>query len=280
MPLFKPNIANLKAKRDIAGLVQALTIRDPDIRHAAADALGELQATNATPSIVGMLLASDSTRGERIAAANALGKIGDGSTIDALMQASETSRQREQVSIDAALKSRDPNYRPNLYVNRISAEEFELRAAIAQAIGQIGGARAVQALADMLAAEKGAMEGSVKSSIRSAMSDAASNPDTLPAFCQAIKHTSAEVRYWAAHCLAEFDDLAAIDALLRAAYDENESFDVRQIALVGLGRIGNAQAIPYIEDLQQDANQGIARDAKQCLMAIRGRLPRKTIEPE
>ncbi|MBI5032029.1 MAG: HEAT repeat domain-containing protein [Chloroflexi bacterium] len=278
MPLFKPNIANLKARRDITGLVQALTIRDPDIRHAAAVALGELKATKAVAAIVGMLLASDSTRGERIAAATALGKIGDESTIDALAQASETSREREHASIDAALESRDPKYRHNLYVNRISADEFELRAAIAQAIGHIGGGRAIQALAEMLAAEKGAMEGSVKQSIRSAMSTAAAKSDSLPAICQSIKHPSAEVRYWAANCLAEFNVPTAIDALLRVAYDENENFDVRQIALMGLGRIGDARVIPYIEDLQDDANHGIARDAKQCLMAIRGRLPRRTIE--
>jgi hypothetical protein len=36
MPLFKPNIANLKIKHDVNGLVQALTIRDPEIRHTAA----------------------------------------------------------------------------------------------------------------------------------------------------------------------------------------------------------------------------------------------------
>lgn len=278
MPLFKPNIANLKAKRDIAGLVQALTIRDPETRRAAIDALRELQATSAVPTIVSMLLANDSTRGEKIAAANALAKIGDASVIDALMQASETSRQREQASIDAALESHDPNYRPNLYVNRISADEFELRAAIAQAIGTIGGAQAVQALAEMLVAEKGAMESSVKFSVRSAMSIAANHPNTLPALCQAMKHSSSDVRQAVANLLAEFNEPSAVDALLRAAYDENENFDVRQIALVGLGRIGDARVIPYIEDLQQDTNQGIARDAKQCLMAIRGRLPRQALE--
>ena len=280
MPLFKPNIVNLKAEREIAGLVQALTIRDPEIRHASAEALGELRAMQAVPAIVSMLLADDSTRGERIAAANALGKIGEESAIDALLEASETSRKREQISIDAALESRDPNYSPNLYVNRISADEFELRTAIAQAIGNIGGGIAIHALVEMLVAEKGAMEGSVKNAIHSALAVASTQPNALPALCQAIQHPSPEVRYSAAQRLADFNDSASIDALLRAAYDENENFDVRQIALIGLGRVGDARVIPYLEDLMHDANQGIARDAKQCAAAIRSRLPRENIESE
>jgi HEAT repeat protein len=229
-------------------------------------------ATKAVPAIVSLLLADDSTRGERIAAANALGKIGEANAIDSLVQASLVSQQREKTSIDTALESPDPQYRAGFYINRISADEFELRAAIAQAIGQIGGARAIQALIEMLVAEKGAMESSVKSSVRSAMSVALQKPDALPALHQATKHSSAQVRYWAANYLGDYSDSASVDALLRAAYDENESFDVRQIALIGLSKVGDARVIPYLEDLTHDANLGVARDAKQCAAAIRARI--------
>ena len=40
MPLFgPPNIAQLEAKRDVQGLIKALTFKDAAIRIAAADAL-------------------------------------------------------------------------------------------------------------------------------------------------------------------------------------------------------------------------------------------------
>lgn len=271
MPLFKPNIANLKSKRDVNALVQALTIRDPEIRNDAAEALGELNATQAIPAIVKMLLADDSMRGERIAAANALGKIGDVATIHSLAQANETSRQRERKTIDAALVSADPKYRANLYINRIAAEEYEVRAALARAIGQIGGAPAIQTLSEMLVTENGAMASSVKNEIHTAMGTAAQKPDALAALCQALKHSSSEVRYWAAHCLSDLNDSASVDALLRAAYAENENFDVRQIALIGLGKIGDERVIPYLEDLMHDPNPGIVRGATQCASAVRAR---------
>ena len=271
MPLFKPNIANLKSKRDVNGLVQALTIRDPEIRHDAAQALGELNATHAIPAIVKMLLADDSARGERIAAANALCKIGDEANIGSLVQANDASRRREHATIDAALVSPDPRYRANLYINRIAAEEYEVRAALAHAVGQIGGASAIQALSEMLITENGAMESSVKNEIRAGIAAAAQKPGALAALCQMIKHASSEVRYWAAHCLGDLNDAASVDALLRAAYDENESFDVRQIALMGLGKIGDERVMPYLEDLMHDPNPGVARSAMQCASAVRAR---------
>lgn len=280
MPLFKPNIAALKAKRDISGLVQALKIKDDQVVRDAALALGELRDKRAVPAIVELLLAVGNPLREKIAAAMTLGKIGDETAIDSLTKAFAISQEREQTRIDAALESPEPQYRAEFYVNRISADEFDVRTAFAQAIGEIGGARAIQALFELLVAEKGAMESSVKSSVRSAIAEAVkqSGENALPVLCDAMKHSSSQVRQAAAHCLADFNDAASIDALLRAAYDNQENFDVREAALLALGYVGDARVIPYLEDLQHDENPGIARESKQCAMAVRARIPRKPME--
>lgn len=280
MPLFKPNIAALKAKRDVSGLAQALKFKDDQVRRDAARALGELRDKRAAPAIVDLLLAVGNPLHEKIAAADALGKMGDAAAIEPLTKAFAISQEREQTRIDAALESADPQYRANFYVNRISSDEFDVRTAFAQAVGEIGGARAIQTLLEMLAAEKGAMESSVKSNVRAAIAEAVqqSGENALPVLRNALKHSSPQVRQWAAHCLADFNDAASIDALLRAAYDNHEIFDVREAALIALGHVGDARVIPYLEDLEHDENPGIARDAKQCASAVRARIPRKPIE--
>ncbi|MGZ6268406.1 MAG: HEAT repeat domain-containing protein, partial [Candidatus Limnocylindrales bacterium] len=44
MPLFgPPNVGQMEAKRDVQGLIKALSYKDPAVRRAAADALGPLK---------------------------------------------------------------------------------------------------------------------------------------------------------------------------------------------------------------------------------------------
>jgi len=47
---------------------------------------------------------------------------------------------------------------------------------------------------------------------------------------------------------------------------------VREAALGTLGKIGDARALPDLEALMRSGNRGLARDAKQCVIAIRTRL--------
>lgn len=274
MPLFKPNLTTLKNKRDVAGLIQALKTKDARLRRDALKALGDLGDPRALDAVVQALLADEKELGDKVYAAEALGKLGAAAAIEPLMRAYETSQRREQETIAAILASPDRRYRDNFYVNRISTDELELRTTIAQALAQIGGTAALHALLTLLATEQGAMETSIKNKLRGAIQEVARKLGNaaVPIFCEQLRHPLMHVREWAAHCLGEFEDGPAIQQLVRVAMNEDETFDVRIAALNSLGQIGNHDALAYIEELIHSPNRVIARDAKQCVTTIRTRL--------
>ncbi len=273
MPLFGPNVATLKVRRDVAGLAQALKQKDTRLRRDVLRAFGELRDASAVPAILAVLAERDNALTEKIDAADALGKIGDAAARDALAQANTISRDRERVLIDAAIASSDGTYRDGFYVNRIAADEYELRAKIANALAQIPGLPTLATLFDLLATEKGMMESNVKSAIRAAIDLAleAAGEASVPLLCDLLKHTAEDVRACAVHCLSAFTTPSAEDALVGAACDEQESFAVRNAAIIALGNVGDLRGLPQLEALMQSSNQGIARDAKASVAAIRRR---------
>lgn len=71
---FKPNLAKCKEKRDVKGLARALAYEaDPEIRFAAAVAIGELKDIRALEALVGAL--EDPSPKVRATAAAALGEL-------------------------------------------------------------------------------------------------------------------------------------------------------------------------------------------------------------
>jgi HEAT repeat protein len=58
---------------------------------------------------------------------------------------------------------------------------------------------------------------------------------------------------------------------------KSKSIRTRCAALVTLGKIGDARALPHLEVLMCSDNRGVARDAKQCVLAIRQRLHLPTV---
>jgi HEAT repeat protein len=274
MPILGPNVAQLHAKRDIAGLIRALQSKDVRTRCAVLSALGELRDPRALPVLRDWLLAETTTIAEKIQAAEGLGKLGDASAIDALFLANEQSQTRERREIDAALAVSDKTYRPEFYVNRIATNEYTLRVAIARALAQIGGTRTIEKLFQMLATENGAMASAAKDAIKAAITTVLERGDA--AYASLVRtqlgHTSADVREYAAHILSAFPSPESVDALLEVACNEHEIFSVRAAAFVTLGKIGDARILPHLEELIHSSNPSIAREAKQCLFTIRQRL--------
>ena len=275
MPLFPPNIAAMKEKRDLAGLLMTLKGKDAHARSAAARTLGELGARSAVPAIAELLLSPDSKLAEKTTAAEALGSIKDDSAVDALVQEIANSRERERGTIDAAIDAPDRKYSLNYYVNRIAADEYTLRSAIAIALGRIGGERGVRALFEMLATETGQMASSVKNDAKTAISAALESDGQrfVPLLIDELKTKSVEVRQFAAYCLGDYASEDAVNALIAAAYDEQEDFDVRASAMRSLANIGDRRAIPYLEDLLHSGNRAVVRDAQAALTGIRQRHP-------
>ena len=275
MPLFPPNIAAMKERRDLAGLLIVLKSKDARARAQAVQALGELGARSAVPAIAELLLLPASKLAEKTTAAEALGSIKDDSAVDALVQEIANSRERERGTIDAAIDAPDRKYSLNYYVNRIAADEYTLRSAIAIALGRIGGERGVRALFEMLATETGQMASSVKNDAKTAISAALESDGQrfVPLLIDELKGKAVEARQFAAYCLGDYASEDAVNALIAAAYDEQEDFDVRASAMRSLANIGDRRAIPYLEDLLHSGNRAVVRDAQAALTGIRQRHP-------
>ncbi len=275
MPLFPPNIAAMKEKRDLAGLLLLLKGKDARARRSAAQALGELGARSAVPAIAELLLSPDSKLAEKTTATEALGSIKDDSAVDALVQEIAHSRERERGAIDTAVEATDLKYSLNYYVNRIAADEYTLRSAIAIALGRIGGERGIRALFEMLVTETGQMGSSVQKDAKTAISAALEGAGQrfIPLLIDELKAKSVGARQFAAYCLGDYASEDAVNALIATAYDEQEDFDVRASAMRSLANIGDRRAIPYLEDLLHSGNRAVVRDAQNALDGIRQKSP-------
>jgi len=275
MPLFKPSVSGLKDKRDIAGLTQLLKDKTSRTRREAVQALGELGDARAVSAIVDLLLVDEQDLGEKIPAARSLGKIGDEKAVDALKRAMVASQKREHDLIEVTRAAPVRQYRDGFYVNRIASDEFELRTAIAHALAEIATVNALEALFEMLAVEKGAMEHSVRGKVRECIDATIKKIGgaAVLLLCTQLTRPSIEGRRVAAQTLGEFAVAQSIDALINAASNETENFDVRSAALASLGNIGDAGTLARVDDLAvSTSNPIIAREARQCAISIRQRL--------
>lgn len=121
MPLFKfsrrPNVQELKTTGDVDGLIEALNYPDDhNIRLAAASALGSVGDARAVDPLIAAL---DEQQGMNEMAALALGEIGDPRAVEPLN-------------------------------STLGDENWEVRSSAAKALGKIGDKRAVDPLINLL----------------------------------------------------------------------------------------------------------------------------------
>lgn len=121
MPLFNfsrpPNVQELKSDGDVDGLIEALNYQDDhNIRLAAASALGNVGNARAVDPLISAL---DDEQGVNEMAALALGEIGDPRAVEPLTA-------------------------------KLNDENWELRSSAAKALGKIGDDRAVDPLINLL----------------------------------------------------------------------------------------------------------------------------------
>ena len=121
MPMFRfsrrPNVQELKSQGDVDGLIEALKFQeDPNIRLAAASALGRIGDSRAVNPLI---VALDDQHRVREIVALALGEIGDSRAVDPL-------------------------------ITSLGDENWGVRSSAAKALGKIGDDRAVQPLTNLL----------------------------------------------------------------------------------------------------------------------------------
>ena len=122
MPLFKfsrrPNVQQLKSQGDVNGLIEALSYQDDhNTRLAAASALGRVGDSQAVDPLIDAL--EDDQLGVIEIASLSLGEIGDSRAVEPL-------------------------------INALGDENWEVRSSLAKALGKIGDNRAIQPLINLL----------------------------------------------------------------------------------------------------------------------------------
>jgi HEAT repeat protein len=83
--IFGPNVETMGDRRDLRGLINALSSQNPVIRKDAAIALGKMGDVRAVEPLKILLI--DRSEDVRVAAAHALGELGDSRAIEALIRA-------------------------------------------------------------------------------------------------------------------------------------------------------------------------------------------------
>ena len=203
---------------------------DPAIRVAAADALGDLGDLRALEALF-QALAADLFPGVRGASANALAALGDASASGPLTRALQSDGNGlVRAAAAEALGVLKPPGIAALLIEALGADPDErVRAAAARALGRI---RDDAALAPLLEAE---MHDDLRA-VREAARDALSEWPVfaLVAALQGSPHP--EARASAAEILGRFGYASAIPALSRAVGDREEA--VRSAALEALHRLG------------------------------------------
>lgn len=261
MGLFgPPDIAKLKAKRDIAGLVKALVHqKDRSLAVPAADALGEIR----DPRAVALLIAAlgDKDWKLRAAAAEALGKIGDPRAAQPLIAILVDSQwDVRSVANEALVRIGAGAVEPLVAALKDGGVlgASGVRAYAASALGQIGDPRAVDPLIAALKDETGGVRAFAASALGQI-----GDPRAVEPLIAALKGEGGWARKEAVEALGQIGDPRAVEPLVAAL--NGEAGSVRKGAAEALGRLGDPRAVEPLVAALADRDREVREAAAQAL---------------
>ncbi len=226
-------------KQVAPALRERLKDASPEVRVAAANALGLLGDAASAEGLVGLLGDAPAVR---IAAAAALGKLKSGMAVDPLCQLAKSGDDATvQASIDALGEIGDPRaVRPLLA--QLKAGSAKVREAAARSLGPIA-----------------------------AQSDDAVRMAAVSGLSAAIGDTDERVRWYVVHSLAQLDAVRAEAALITRLADKSPR--VREEAASALGAIGSVPAREPLLALLGDKDARVEKQAADALMSIAAKHP-------
>ena len=241
MSLFKPNVKKMQEKKDVNGLIKALSYKDADVRSAACRALRIIKDIRAVGPL--LVLLKDPNESMRREAIYALGELEDPRVADALLPIlADKSSFPATAHVLADLKD------PRLYDHLVKAlEDDDLRGSAAWTMGGLGDPRAVKLLVPLLThADLKTRQAVIYALFRFQSPEAI---DQLKHYIKEIKpslkDSDAYVRQWAIEVLGKIPDALEKDSLIELLHDPDIS--VRKEAGHFLNKIGPP------DDLQERA---------------------------
>ena len=223
-----PDISKAQEKRDINGLIKALSYKEVNTRKAAIRALGDLMDRRAVEPLIGVL--TDRYIDVRMEAATALGKLGDSAALTPLIVAlnDEESWVAQEAALALAKLSDSRALDPLIGALR-STNRF-LRQGAADGLGELGDRRAVRPL------------------------------------IAALEDSDEDVRCGAALALAKLGATEAVDSLVTMLKDRHEY--VRRDAATALGRLGDPGALRPLIAARSDMNQIVRVTVEEAIDLI------------
>jgi len=144
MGLFKPNVEKMEKNKDVNGLIKAL--KDKDVRAGAVVALGKIGKPAVEPLIQAL---KDKESSVRSGAAAALGGTGDARAVEPLIQAlKDKDLTVHDAAYPALVRIGKPAVEP--LIQALKDKGGGVRWEAAEALGEIGDARAVEPLIQAL----------------------------------------------------------------------------------------------------------------------------------
>lgn len=282
-------LGQLRYKLATSALIDRLSDSDPDVRAAAAEALGNIGAKAAIQPLKGRMDDKAEEAKVRLSAAVALGKMGDKGAIEFLINMLTEADENLRVRAANAL-SEVGSPAVNALLDALRSKEELKRWGAAKALGEM---RCKEAIDELIKVTKDKSEDVRIASVVALgrIGDASA----VPALLEALKDDSEKVRWHAYNALHSFSSdnaTIAIDALSRTTKAEtkeqvirllgawkaqmatsellkhlrDKSERVRIAAIWALGEIGASEAADDILGiLEQDENDDVKREAAYAL---------------
>jgi HEAT repeat protein len=264
MALFgPPDIPQMEAKRDIQGLIKALSYKDAAIRRAAAEALTPMKNPTAAESMVALL--GDENPGVRRAAVAALSARGGARVVDPLVSALQDADSDVRAAASTAV-----------YRRLMTDADGETRRATAAALGRIRDTNAVEPLVKGVMDPDETVRITVIKALQSIGDVGAVAPLVVVLAHEQVRHkstgrSSLAVERAAATALDALCDESAVESLETAL--KHDDADVREIAVRRLAQIASPRVIDPLVASLQDEDPIIRRAAARGLAEIQWQAP-------
>lgn len=245
----------------VPGLIERLEQGAPEIRRAAAAALGSIGDPRAVSPLITALGGEDP--GLASLAAGALGKIGDSRAFDPLLgHLGHPSALVRQSVIGAVNSLGHPDHTARMLA-LLEAPDPLVRAGAVKSLGYFGDPAAAGGLLAAARDEDPEVRQAALETL--AFSDHPQVPGVLMA---ALESAQAPERAAAARALAFLEPAQALPLLAKAAADPDPW--VRLYACRSLGRLGSPRGIPIIRQAAAGAPPHVGRTAAEALGKIGG----------
>jgi HEAT repeat protein len=265
-PWGPQNIDKLKARRDIAGLLRALHDRHPDVRCAAAQALGEVAPEAAAAELV-VALNDDSER-VRQAAATALAQCGDPSLAERLAPALASPDEFVQHAAARALVQHFESETGAVLMERLRDPQPRVREAAAEALAQRMDAAATDVLISTLADRAWSVSEAAAGALLRI------GPQAVARLCAALAYPDPALRRQAAYVLGQLavqlgpGQRAQVAESLAGLLGDVQA-SVRASAVRALGRVREPAVLAPLATALADARPEVREAAAEALGASR-----------